>query len=281
MRRSRSSDTALRVFRILFFIAAVVSLSLRPSTRAPSISLQLPSDAERIAFIGMTSLRTQDKARAIVATWGQAIFENLYFFADFGDESARIFSVLEYLPNDDGSRLAAQSRQVFGCVNKRIQFDEYRWFMLFDDDTWINVPLLVRLIQKLRQEDSLGVGFLYSNYKNDPGLDWFSGGGGMLYTAPAFKVLLHAFERGDCKIENVQDLSMCRCAKKRAVKLLHSPLFHFHRPMSTLWTTSEFYRRHSSISIASAVTFHYIEANEHRLLSEQASMVDLDAIAVL
>ena len=96
----------------------------------------------------------------------------------------------------------------------------------------------------------------------------------MLYTSSSYTVILDAFARDDCTIDNVQDLSMCRCAQKRSVRLLHRPLFHFHRPMSTLWNTNEFYRRHSSVSVASALTFHYIKASEHKLLDSLVSAIN-------
>ena len=225
----------------------------------------------------MTSIQTQAKVRAILDAWGQTIRENLYSFADFDDEAARIFGVREFLPSDDGSRLAAQSRQVFGSLN-RIRLNKYKWFMLFDDDTWINLQLLAKFLKNLDYTRTIGIGFLYNSYRGDPGVNWFSGGGGMLYTSSAYTVILDAFARGDCTIHNVQDLSMSRCAQKRSVRLLHSPLFHFHRPMSTLWNTNEFYRRHSSVSVASALTFHYIKASEHELLDSLVVAIDPNMI---
>ena len=128
------------------------------------------NELQHVAFIRMTSIQTQAKVRAILDAWGQTIRENLYSFADFDDEAARIFSVHEFLPSNDGSRLAAQSRQVFGSLN-RIRLNDYKWFMLFDDDTWINLQLLVKFLKKLDHTRVIGVGFLYNSYRSDPGVN--------------------------------------------------------------------------------------------------------------
>jgi len=227
----------------------------------------------KVAFIGMTSLQTKEKAHAILSTWGRHIYHDLYFFADYNDESSRIFSVLNFLPEDDGSRLAAQSRQVFGSLH-RINLAKYNWFMLFDDDTWVNTNMLYELIRRSDHTQKFGIGFLYNDYEGYPGTSWFSGGGGMLYTRAAYEIILEGFRQGNCVIDSVQDVSMCRCAQKEHVRLLHNPLFNFHRPMSTLWNTNEFYSRHSRYSIASAITFHYVAAKEQKLLQELVAKID-------
>ena len=81
----------------------------------------------------------------------------------------------------------------------------------------------------------------------------------MLYTKSAYTLVLDSFRRGECVVDNVQDLSMCKCAAKHQIKLFHSPLFNFHRPMSTFWNGSlspnEFYRQHSGYGLAAAITF--------------------------
>ena len=51
--------------------------------------------------------------------------------------------------------------------------------------------------------------------------------------------------------------------------------------MSTLWKTNPFYSHHADFDIASAITFHYIKADEQQILQDIAERVNYHLIAFL
>ena len=88
--------------------------------------------------------------------------------------------------------------------------DEYKWFLLVDDDTFIFVNHLYNFILNRSYDDPLTYGY---NFKTIIPTGYHSGGGGTLMTYEAIKRISKNIENGSCAEKTgYGDVALGRCA---------------------------------------------------------------------
>ena len=98
--------------------------------------------------------------------------------------------------------------------------DEYKWFLLVDDDTFIFVNHLYNFILNRSYDDPVTYGY---NFKTLVPTGYHSGGGGILMTYEAIKRISKNIENGICAEKTgYGDVALGRCAYKANITLGNS-----------------------------------------------------------
>jgi hypothetical protein len=106
------------------------------------------------------------------------------------------------------------------------------WVMMVDDDTFVNVPLLLQFLSQLPASLPLSVGMIYDNAAWDPflkGLAYPQGGAGMLFSKPGFLLLAqHVLRPHCCATEELyfNDVAIGFALTRARVVKVHSALFY-------------------------------------------------------
>eukprot|EP00927_Polykrikos_kofoidii_P005185 TRINITY_DN12069_c0_g1_i1.p1 TRINITY_DN12069_c0_g1~~TRINITY_DN12069_c0_g1_i1.p1 ORF type:complete len:841 (-),score=108.64 TRINITY_DN12069_c0_g1_i1:494-2650(-) len=118
----------------------------------------------------------------------------------------------------------AQSRQLgYMKANPEITLggERYKWVILADDDTFVNVELLVTFAAR---HDPL-VPALFTYVLSDAhvlGYDYPCGGAGMLLSAAAYELVAPHLLTPECPMLNFNDLTLGFCVHKHGIPLVHS-----------------------------------------------------------
>ena len=96
------------------------------------------------------------------------------------------------------------------------------WYLLVDDDTWVNVPMLgVFLRQLTHLHKSIIAGYRYD--------DSFNGGGGIVLNQQGFNRIAEALYKKPCDAIGMNDQIITRCAQALGgFHFVHSNLFRFY-----------------------------------------------------
>lgn len=101
----------------------------------------------------------------------------------------------------------------------------FHWIFYADDDTFVNVPLLLSFLHGIPAHLPLLVSHIHSN-RTTPNLAFPSGGSGMLFTRPALQQLGSVMFSPLCEVrEAVNDITIGRCSRAANITRVHSTKF--------------------------------------------------------
>jgi hypothetical protein len=103
-----------------------------------------------------------------------------------------------------------------------------KWIFLVDDDTFVNVPFLMRFVQPLPHELPLLVGHMWDAAVWEPirNISWPSGGAGMLLSRTAYSRIVPKLFTDACHVtRSHNDLTLGLCAPNASVAKVHSQKF--------------------------------------------------------
>lgn len=124
------------------------------------------------------------------------------------------------------------SMQWLGKV-KEGALDDIDWVFMVDDDTFVNLPMLLLLVRQIPPSLPLLVGHMWDSPSWDIGLKgvaWPSGGAGMLFTKAGFQRLAFNLFEPVCDMRRcLNDVTIGLCATASRVTKIHSDKFQPER----------------------------------------------------
>lgn len=210
--------------------------------------------SEDVLFIVMGSVAYIQKSKLLVETWLQWSHNNYFIFADASNITVP-FTILPQLANKP-TRNDAQHRQLVGSQwlikNKSKLVERTKWFVFVDDDTWVNVPALLSYLQLFDHRLPLSIGYIWDHIWEKE-WSYFSGGGGIVFSQPAFVSVIPAIYTTECPFKKWNDITLMYCQKRKGITKIHSDRFY--------WTKMETISSHPylrALHYISKITFHYI-----------------------
>ncbi|XP_059177419.1 beta-1,3-glucosyltransferase-like [Physella acuta] len=161
----------------------------------------------------------------VQATWGKqaGVIE---YFSDVKD--SRIPTTDLGIPNTERGHCG----KTIGIIRRIVDttaLSSPAWVLIADDDTIINLDRLRALLAcyNHRQPVALGERYGYSVVQGG-GYDYITGGGGMVFSQPAIRLLS---TRCNCYADDSpDDMTLGMCLKSIGVPVTHSRFFHQARP---------------------------------------------------
>ena len=194
---------------------------------------RVPStDADDIVFVVMASMAERDRVAGQRSSWMRWA-KHTVILADGEDNELGIMTLPE-IGNKSGFA-EAQWRQLHGMkwlLNARPDLLAKRWFFLVDDDTWVNMPVLVQFTSKYPCYLPLSFSHIYLMYGSaDHRHAVYNGGAGMLFTSAAFRLIANAVLTPTCPLGDVDpnfmnnDNILAACAHRVGVLKISSSRF--------------------------------------------------------
>lgn len=183
-------------------------------------------DAEHdILFLVMGSSRNLNRSISVRSTWARKL-NHVLIYGDVHEASVDMIT----LPELEGksSYLDAQHRQLKGLIHA-LSLPEYgnlSWVFLVDDDTWINTRELSNFLYGWNPGVPILFGYILKNAWWNFKRTWPSGGAGMLLSRAAAELLASSLYTSKCPFDQLNDLTIGRCAWTLGIALTHSPLFN-------------------------------------------------------
>lgn len=219
-----SAVTALYIFVFHEAGAATEWIEGHSGTVYASRLQQCHTMTEDVAFVVMASSTFSERHLAQRATWMRGI-KNVHSFSDEAAPYVQTLPQLEHRP----SYYDAQYRQLYG-MQYMLAHNVSRaakWFMLVDDDTWVNIPALRRYLTQLAPLQS---GRVITGFRHPPS-GMFNGGAGIVLSASAFWLIADALFSRACPFSDTNDNTISLCAMTLGnLTMLHSNLFSFFPP---------------------------------------------------
>lgn len=190
----------------------------RPSDRRHWIS-----NSEGIAYIVMASKNTRDRAEALLRHWGKHVPTALMrMYSDVDDPSVRMITLPELAGR--GSYVDAQHRPLKGLQHALTTepFKSAEFIMFADDDTFVNLPQLRYFASQWNPDVPALFGYMWLRTS----ATWPSGGGGMLVTRAAAKMLAESLYTPACPFDDGHDdVTIGHCCWRLNIPLVHSNQF--------------------------------------------------------
>jgi hypothetical protein len=132
--------------------------------------------------------------------------------------------------------------------------NSFDWVFYADDDTFVNVPLLLSFLQGIPAHLPLLFSHIHSNRTNRGATDlaFPSGGSGMLFTQPAVQQLGSVLSSPLCEVRKaVNDVTIGRCSKPANITRVHSTKF--------LFDVAVLQKSAGRLDAGMVLTAHYVE----------------------
>ncbi|CAL1528770.1 unnamed protein product, partial [Lymnaea stagnalis] len=200
--------------------------SLRPQciTRQPQ---KFPECGEPVRkqdlFVAVKTCKQYHETRVPVvkATWGKET-DLIEYFSEVSDVSIPTTDL--GVPNTDRGH-CGKTMAIIQRIIDTPALSNIEWVLIADDDTIINLDRLLLLLAcyNHRQPVALGERYGYAVARGG-GYDYITGGGGMVFSQPAVRLLSN---RCRCYSDDApDDMTLGMCLKSIGVPVTHSRFFH-------------------------------------------------------
>jgi hypothetical protein len=225
-----------------YLFEEVLIHKLQEASCAPSPVTTL----DRVLFVVMCSSDKKERVSWLTQTWLAWVPpRNVVLLSDTVIPGYNV-TLLPSLPGDayvktkfpnpnnyDAANLRhLLSVQWLGKVNEEA-LDDIDWVFMVDDDTFVNLPMLLSLVRQIPPSLPLVVGHMWDSPPWDnqlKGVAWPSGGAGMLFTKAGFhRLALNLFEPVCDMRRCLNDVTIGLCATASKVTKIHSDKFQTER----------------------------------------------------
>jgi hypothetical protein len=186
---------------------------------------------EDFCWLMVTGAKTTARARAQRDTWMRHVPpERIWIFADedFPEVGAQTLPELK----GAGGQHDAQHRQARGLVYLYREHPELledcKWFMMTDDDVFVNLPALFRMLHGLDWRLPLAIGFQMDRAWWDPHIEklTFTCGGVLAFSRPSALILAeNLYVHPACMVPYQFDVAMGTCLQEFDAIHVHTPVF--------------------------------------------------------
>ena len=201
---------------------------------------------DKILFIVMCSSDKKERVSWLTQTWLAWVSPHNVVLLSDSEIPGYNVTMLPSLPGDtyvktkfpnpsnyDAANLRhLLSVQWLGKVNEKA-LDGFDWVFMVDDDTFVNLPMLLMLVRRIPPSLPLLVGHMWDSPPWDAqlkGVAWPSGGAGMLFTKEGFKRLAGNLFEPVCDMSRcLNDVTIGLCATASKVTKVHSDKFQPER----------------------------------------------------
>ncbi|XP_059489322.1 glycoprotein-N-acetylgalactosamine 3-beta-galactosyltransferase 1-like isoform X2 [Neocloeon triangulifer] len=181
---------------------------------------KMSEDVRVLCWVMTSPENHEEKAVHVKATWGRHC-NKLIFISDEDDESLPALKLPGVRPGRDG--LWSKTVAAFKYVHENCS-DEYDWVLKADDDTYVVVENLRKMLLPYSPKDPLYFGFRIKNPNMPEG--YMSGGAGFVLSKEAVRrVVTEAFDgkHKDCKLSTYEseadDVLIAQCLYPVGVKI--------------------------------------------------------------
>lgn len=202
----------------------------------------------KILCLVMHGSNCSDRYYNVVNTWGKNI--DTIFFSDHEDSEKKIIKTTN---RKDYLGLEEKIINLFFKLDNYL--DLYDWFLLCDDDTFVNIPKLEEFIRSCDEKLVYGK-VLIHGYSKDPSLIFCSGGGGTLIHKSNMKLMSHNMK---CYGHGIADVGLCMNLRDLNIQVENCDLFYSVSPFTTNLPHEDF---------KNYITFHHIRTIEEMYLLE-------------
>lgn len=228
-----------RIYLTDFQFNHLLSLSQQFDTRLHWFKLTTPTNfvpIDEIFFILMSSSVTRHKAKNQLDSW-LSMTRNFYFFADKNDSTLPNFITLPEIANLP-NKSSAQHRQLRGIKWLRGEIlagriSEQSWFVMADDDSWINLPALQQFLFSYHHDLPVTFGFVWDLFGRTA---FHSGGGAIVLSKMAFNDLSDYLYSEKFIFNGYNDITVGNACLKLNILRIHSDKFYFD-PVNTVHGT--------------------------------------------
>jgi hypothetical protein len=184
----------------------------------------------------------ESRLKYILDTWYKDV-EDIIIVTD--EESSEL-PMIKFC--DDDSYETNVPKNFFAINHFNEKNDNFDWYMILDDDTFLNYANLKKLLEKQDRESIFMLGHTNKgSFPQDPTLNYSSGGAGYVFNNKTMKVLSKInYNYGISRFADVNVGFYCR---DNDIKIVHNDLFHPLPPES--FNANDEY-------IKNAISFHYI-----------------------
>ena len=189
---------------------------------------------------------TKSRLKYLFDTWYKDS-ENVIILSDHEDKDNNIFKI-----SDDSSYGSNVDKNFNSYKFLRENYPNYDFYLVLDDDTFLNYNNLKTEIQKYDTNNIYMLGFINEGtLPLDGSLNYCSGGAGCIFNKKTLDILSevdNTYRRSKFADANVG--FFCR---DRGIKIINNEKFHPREP--------EYYN-YDDKQIKEAVTFHYIKGDD-------------------
>ncbi|KAJ3121021.1 hypothetical protein HK098_004061 [Nowakowskiella sp. JEL0407] len=198
-------------------------------------------------FVIMGSSKNKDRIKLLRKTWlGWVKESNFVIFADEEDSESKMITIpeLKGKPTYDD----AQHRQLKGIkyiyAHNSSLIESKKWIILVDDDTWLNIPALIRYLIKFDYKLPMGIGWVHLLRKTTA---IYSGGAAMIFSKPAMDLIAPNLYTDVCPFATANDVTLSQCVfNLRVLKVksnrflwtnleIHGPKVKVHDGKKSIW----------------------------------------------
>lgn len=222
-----------------------------------------------IMYCIITTKKYSDRINNIIETWLSNVNPKDYYF--FSDEENIEKKILK--TTDKSGYYEDLSYKLFNGIRYIIEnhINEYDWFMICDDDTYVFKNELKILLKDINENIPTSIGYLFKDYPNiNHGLDvpkyttkyteWFAGGPGFLINRELMKLLYDHITPNDIEkipgFNRFSDLALSCMIKSVNGKMIHSDLFNQNTP------ENEAKYNINKKEVINNISFHYVKGKK-------------------
>lgn len=195
----------------------------------------------------LTTHKNKDRQRTILDTW----LKNKENYTFYTDRSTKIGNQVEVDPDDTYFSNGKKNLRELKRIYENNLHKDVDWMLFCDDDTFVNIPNLEKLLPTLDKKIMYGY-ILKGTWPGDRSLDYLSGGAGYLMSSellsrlgfPPLNLLNYSF---------YSDVCVGLWMRFQGVQFNNIPGFHTEPPEAYNLDKNE---------IKQAYTFHYIKTQD-------------------
>jgi len=167
-----------------------------------------------------------DRVSVVKATWGRET-DLIEYYSDVANDSIPTIDL--GVPNTERGH-CGKTMAIMQRVTMTPRLRQAKWVLIADDDTFIHLGRLRRLLACYNPSQAVALGerYGYGVRRNGRGYDYITMGGGMVLSQPAIEQLVQ-----DCRCasdEAPDDMTLGMCLGRINVPCTHSRFFHQARP---------------------------------------------------
>lgn len=195
-----------------------------------------PSDASHVAVVVMASLgKHRDRLEAAREAWmATAQARGMRLTVVTERDNATLGTIALPPHATDPSYAGAQNRSLYGLIHAVTSASpDARWYLLVDDDTWVNPDVIARLVRHAEWRVPVLFGHVMHGAMrwSAKWTTYASGGAGILLSRAAATILAASLFTPACPFSGLNDVTIGRCAWLVGIPPVH--VNHFQPELDT------------------------------------------------